>query len=214
LYNITDSSTNAGFDDIGEGSAWLTEAQFQYSLGSLPGGQNVGFGYAFDSEFAELGGRLVFQPGQGLSPTTKDHTWAAYWSSWQYLWVKDAGDAPINLMNGEQDRQGLGLFGRFGFADQDANPIEWTASAGLGGKGLIPGREHDTCGAGFFYLSVQPDRLIERIGVDDHSQGFETYYNVAITPATSLSFDFQIVDSPLPDTDTAYILGLRLGLKF
>lgn len=214
VYNITDSSSTSGFEDIGDGAAWLTEAQFQYRLGDLPGGQNVGFGYAFDSDFTDLGGRLVFQPGQGLAPTTKDNTWAAYWSAWQYVWVKDESEAPINLMNGEQDRQGLGLFGRFGFADQDTNTIEWTASAGLGGKGLIPGREYDTCGAGFFYLSVQPDRLIDSIGVDDHSQGFEAYYNVAITPATNLSFDFQIVDSPLPHTDTAFIVGLRLGLKF
>lgn len=214
LYNITDSSTTTGFDDIGDGAAWLTEAQFQYRAGALPGGQNVGFGYAFDSEFADLGGRLVFQPGQGLAPTTKDNTWAAYWSGWQYVWVKDAGNGPIDLMNGEQDRQGVGLFARFGFADQDTNTIDWTASGGVGGKGLIPGRERDTCGAAFFYLSVQPERLINRLGVGDHSQGFEAYYNLSITPAANLTLDVQLVDSPLPDTDTAVILGLRLGLEF
>jgi porin len=214
VYNITDSSTTSGFGDIGDGAAWLTEAQFQYRLGALPGGQNVGFGYAFDSQFADLGGRLVFQPGQGLAPTTKETTWAAYWSAWQYVWVKEAGDAPINLMNGEQDRQGVGLFARFGFADQDTNTIEWTANGGVGGKGIIPGRERDTCGAGFFYLSVQPDRLIDRVGVGDHAQGFEAYYNLSVTPATNLSFDVQVVDSPLPDADSAIILGLRLGLKF
>jgi porin len=214
VYNITDSSTTTGFSDIGEGSAWLTEAQFQYRLGSLPGGQNVGFGYAFDTEFVDLGGRLIFQPGQGLSPTTKDNTWAAYWSAWQYLFVADAGDAPIDLMNGQQDRQGVGLFGRFGFADQDTNTIEWTASGGVGGKGLIPGREQDTCGAGLFYLSVQPERLIERLGVDDHTVGLEAYYNLAITPAANLSFDIQVVDTPLPNADAAVILGMRLGLRF
>lgn len=214
VYNITDSSTTSGFSDIGDGAAWLTEAQFQYRLGTLPGGQNVGFGYAFDTEFVDLGGRLLFRPGQGLSPTTTDNTWAAYWSAWQYVWVKETGDAPINLMNGEQDRQGVGLFSRFGFADQDTNPIEWTLSGGVGGKGLIPGRARDTCGVGFFYLSVQPDRLIDRFDVSDHSQGLEAYYNVSITPAANLSFDVQVVDSPLPNADTAVILGMRLGLKF
>lgn len=196
LYNITDSSTTTGFSDIGEGTAWLTEAQFQYRLGELPGGQNVGFGYAFDSEFADLGGRLVFQPGEGLAPTTTDSTWAAYWSAWQYAWVKDGGDAPINVMNGEQDLQGIGVFARFGFADEDTNPIEWTASFGVGGKGLLPGRERDTLGVGFFYLSVQPERMINSLGVNDHSQGFEAYYNLSITPAADLTFDVQIVDSP------------------
>jgi porin len=214
LYNIPDSSTTTGFSDIGDGTAWLTEAQFQYRLGTLPGGQNVGFGYGFDSEFAELGGRLVFQPGQGLAPSTTDSTWAAYWSAWQYVWAKDPGEAPINLMNGKQDLQGIGLFARFGFADQDTNPIEWTISGGLGAKGILPLRERDTCGIGFFYLSVQPDRLLDPIGVSDHSQGLEAYYNLSITPAADLSLDLQVVDSPFPQTDTAIILGLRLGLKF
>lgn len=214
VYNITDSSTTAGFTDIGEGSAWLTEAQFQYRLGVLPGGQNVGFGYAFDTEFRDLGGRLVFQPGQGLSRPTKDSSWAAYWSAWQYVWVKDEGDAPINLMNGEQDRQGVGLFARAGFADEDTNTIEWTANGGIGGKGLIPGRDRDTCGVGYYYMSVQPERLINRLGVQDHTQGFEAYYNLSITPAAHLTLDVQAVDSPLPNTSTAVILGLRLGLKF
>ena len=53
------------------------------------------------------------------------------------MWVNEAGDAPIYLVNGEQDRQGVGLFARFGFADQDTNTIEWTANGGVGGKGII-----------------------------------------------------------------------------
>lgn len=56
---------------------------------------------------------------------------------WQYVWVNEAGDALIHLMNGEQDRQGVGLFARFSFADQDTNAIEWTANGGVGGKGII-----------------------------------------------------------------------------
>jgi porin len=214
VYNIKDSSTTSGFENIDDGAAWLTEVQFQYKLGELPGGQNVAFGYAFDSDFVHLGERFVFTPGEGLAPTTKDSTWAATWSGWQYLWVKNPSDAPINLTNGEPDRQGLGLFARAGFADQDTNPIEWSASGGVGGKGIIPGRERDTFGVGYFYLKFQRDRLIDSIGVDDYSQGFEAFYNVSITPAANLSFDVQVVDSPFPDIDTAVILGLRLGLKF
>jgi porin len=214
VYNIKDSSTTSGFEDIGEGAAWVTSAEFEYKLGELPGGQNVTFGYAFDSNFADLGERFVFTPGEGLAPTTKDYTWAVTWSTWQYLWVKNPSDAPINLTNGEPDRQGLGLFARAGFADQDTNPIEWSASGGVGGKGIIPGRERDTFGVGYFHLKFQPERLINSLGSDDHSQGFEAFYNVSITPAANLTFDVQVLDSPFPDIDTAVILGLRLGLKF
>lgn len=63
-------------------------------------------------------------------------------------------------------------------------------------------------------MSVQPDRLIDRVGVGDHAQGFEAYYNLSVTTATKLSLDVQVIDFPLPNADSAVILGLRLGLKF
>ncbi|MFO0826818.1 MAG: carbohydrate porin [Phycisphaerales bacterium] len=214
VYSVKDSSTTSGFENIGDGTSWLTEADFQYRLGDLPGGQNIGFGYAFDATFAQLNQRFTFQPGQGLSPPTTSSTWAVYWSGWQYVWVKDPSDAPINVLDGIQDRQGLGLFARFGVADQDVNPIEWTATGGVGGKGLIPGRDNDTFGVGLYYLSLQTLRLYSHVGVSDHSQGLEAYYNVSITPATDLTFDVQVADAPFPGIDTAVILGLRLGLKF
>lgn len=214
VYNIKDSSTTSGFEHIGEGAAWLTEAQFQYRLDDLPGGQNVGFGYAFDTNFAELGERFVFTPGQGLAPTTTNDTWALYWSGWQYLWVKDPSDSPINLTNGEPDRQGVGLFARAGLADQDTNPIEWSASGGVGGKGIISGRERDTFGVGYFYFKLQTGRLIDFTDASDYSHGVEAFYNLSLTPAANLSFDAQVLDSPLPNADAAVILGMRLGLEF
>ncbi len=214
VYNIKDSSTTSGFENIDEGAAWLTELQFQYKLGELPGGQNVGFGYAFDSNFADLDDRFVFTPGEGLAPTTKDSTWAAFWSGWQYLYVKDPSEAPINLTNGEPDRQGLGLFARAGIADEDTNPIEWSASGGVGGKGIIPGREQDTFGVGYFHLKFQRGRLTDFTDADDKSQGFEAFYNVSITPSVNLTLDVQVLESPAPDIDTAVILGLRLGMNF
>jgi len=214
VYNIKDSSTTSGFEDIGDGAAWVTAAEFDYKLGELPGGQNVAFGYAFDTDFNDLDERFVFTRGEGLAPTTKDSTWAVTWSGWQYLWVKDPSDAPIILTNGEPDRQGLGLFARAGIADQDTNPIEWSVSGGVGGKGIVPGRERDTFGVGYFHLKYQTGRLTDYAEADNKSQGFEAYYNVSITPATNLTFDVQVVDSPFPDTDTAVILGLRLGMKF
>lgn len=214
VYNIKDSSTTTGFENIDDGAAWVTAAEFQYTLGGLPGGQNVAFGYAFDSNFADLGDRFTFTPGQGIAPTTKDYTWAVTWSVWQYLWVKNPSDTPINLTNGEPDRQGLGVFARAGIADQDTNPIEWSASLGIGGKGIIPGRDRDTFGVGYSYIKFQPERLIDNIGVDDHSQGVEAFYNVSITPAANLTLDVQVLDSPQPDVDTAVILGMRLVLKF
>ena len=63
-------------------------------------------------------------------------------------------------------------------------------------------------------MSVQPDRLIGRVGIGYHPQGFEACYNLSVTTATGLSFNVQVVDFPLPNADSAVILGLRLVLKF
>lgn len=214
VLNASDSSTTSGFDDFGEGTAWMTEAQFQYRLGKLPGGQNVGVVYSFDNNFLDINNRFVFERGQGLVPPTTDETWAVYWSMWQYLFVEAHDEAPINTADGKQDHQGLGLFLRVGFADEDTTPLNFAISGGLGAKGLIPSRDNDTCGIGYYYYSLETGRFADRLNIEDDAQGVEAYYNIAITPATDLTFDIQVVESPQSSIDSATILGLRLNLRF
>jgi len=214
MYNSIDSSTSSGFEDVGDGTSWCTEVQYQYQLGSLPGGQNVGFIYSFNNDFAQLGGRFTFEPGEGIVIPTQSDTWAAYWSGWQYLYSEETGDAPIDLTNGTPDRQGLGLFARVGFADEDTNPVEWSFSGGIGGRGLIPSRDNDTFGIGYFHTSIQEGRLSGFTSVNDHAEGFEAYYGLALTPAAVLSFDAQVVDPVSAELDNAIVLGMRLGIQF
>ena len=65
---------------------------------------------------------------------TSSDSWAVDWSGWQYLYVE--GDSrTVDPGNGRQDLQGVGLFARIGIADKDTNPIYWTVSAGLSGRG-------------------------------------------------------------------------------
>ncbi len=214
VFNTVDSSTTTGFDDFGDGTSFIIEADFQYRLGRLPGGMNVGFLYSFDQDFAKIGGDFIFQPGQGLTVSTADDTWALYWSGWQYLYVEDDVDAPIALANGMPDRQGVGLFARVGFADQDTNPVEWSFSGGIGGRGIFPSRDNDTFGVGYYYTAIQTTLISGVIGIDDHAQGFEAFYNIALTPAARFTLDGQVVSSPGPNADTAVLLGVRLFLRF
>lgn len=214
LVNTIDSSTTTGFDDFGDGLSFSAEASYQYRLGNLPGGMNVGGLYSFDQDFTQVGGRLIFQPGQGLVAPNEDDTWAVYWSGWQYVFVENPNDKPISVSDGVADHQGIGVFARAGFADRDTNPIEWSISAGIGGRGIIPGRDHDTFGVGYYYSSVQLDRLLNATGGQDHNQGAEAYYDIAITPAMNLTLDAQVVDDALPGTDTSIIVGARLGIEF
>jgi porin len=214
IINTTDSSTDTGFDDFGDGQTVSAEADFQYRLRGLPGGMNVGGLYSFNQDFNQIGGRLIFQPGQQLAVEQEDDTWAVYWSTWQYLFVEDPSDAPIDLADGVPDREGVGIFARFGVADQDTNPVEWSASFGVGGRGMIPSRDDDVFGVGYYYTHFQETRVGGLLGFEDEGQGFETFYNVAITPASHLTFDMQLADPALPRTDTAVILGGRLNLSF
>jgi porin len=214
LFATTDSSTTSGFGTLNDGWSWSTEADFQYRLGKLPGGTNVGFIYSWDGDFANFNGRFTFEPGQGVIVPKSNDSWAMYWSGWQYLHTRGDVEGPVNLHAGSPTVQGFGLFWRAGIADNDTVPINWSLSAGLGGMGIIPGREFDTFGIGYYYSNIETDRLTDALGLDDHSYGFEAFYNFAITPAAHLTLDAQVVSSPGPNADTGVILGMRLGLVF
>jgi porin len=216
VFNTLDSSTSSGFGDIGDGGSWVTEASFQYRLSprGLPGGQNVGFLYSFDQDFFQFGGDFIFQPGQGLVIPTENETWAVYWSAWQYLFTDQPSEGPMNLLDGQADLTGIGLYARAGFADKNTNPVEWSVSGGVGGRGVFGHRVNDTYGLGYYYSSIQTTRISGILNLEDHTQGFEAFYNMALTPAAHLTFDFQAVDSPAGNLDTAIILGARLGLTF
>lgn len=214
LINTVDSSTTSGFSDFGKGSTADLEALFQYRLGSLPGGMSVGGLYSWHQDFAAFTGSLIFTPGQGFAVPKQKDTWAVHWSGWQYLLVQDPDDKPINLDDGTADHQGLGLFWRLGFADQDTNPVKWSASGGIGGRGLVPGRKNDTYGLGYYYSSIQDSRLSSLVGLRNNSQGGEAFYNIAITPAAHLTFDIQTSQSPFGRVDQGVILGARFDLAF
>ncbi len=214
IMSTADSSTTTGFQNLGDGWTWSTEANFQYELASLRGGQNVTFILAGDNEYFNIGERFSFQPGVGFVAPTENTTWAATWSGWQYLYMQEKPAGPIDLGNGPPSVKGLGLFARLGFADKDTNPIEFSFSGGIGGQGMIPGRDNDRFGVGYFYTSIETGRLASLTGIENHSQGFEAYYNIAFTPATELTLDVQVVDGVNPTVDTAVILGARLRLNF
>jgi porin len=214
LVNTLDSSTTTGFEDFGDGLTVTVEADVQYRLGELPGGMNLGGLYSFDQDFTQIGGRLIFTPGSGLVLGNEDKTWAIYWSMWQYLLIEQKTDRPINLSDGVPDLQGLGVFARLGFADQDTNPIEWSGSIGVGGRGIIPSRDHDTFGVGYFYTHFQDTLIGGALGFQNEAQGFEAFYNIAITPAANLTLDVQVQDTALPNVDTAVVVGARLNLRF
>jgi porin len=108
--------------------------------------------------------------------------------------------------------RGVGIFGRIGFADESTNPIAQFYSAGIGGRGLGSGRKNDRWGLGWYYMKTSrdlPDLL--HLG---NEQGFESFYDFAVTPAFLVTADLQVTDSAKEGIGTAVIGGVRATLRF
>ena len=146
-------------------------------MNQLPGGGSISFYYGFDADLAEVGG-LNTDPGGGVVTDTSSDSWAVDWSGWQYLYVE--GDSrTVDPGNGWQDLQGVGLLARINISDKDTNPIYWTVSAGISGRGSIPNRDDDTWGVGFFYNDVQGlDRPF--LSFNNANGGLEACYDIAL----------------------------------
>ncbi|MFM9957534.1 MAG: carbohydrate porin [Phycisphaerales bacterium] len=212
VYASGDSSTSAGFDTLDDGLLWSTSVKAQYRLGGLPGGMMATAQYAFDNNFVDFNGQFVGP--SGVSLPLKGDSWNVFWNGWQYLYVKDAAEKPINITDGRPDLRGIGLFARAGTADRDTNPVEWVVSGGIGGRGMIPGRDLDTFGIGYGYSRIRQTPFVTTRFLDSESSRFEAFYNVAVTPVADLTFDVQYADSVVRGDDPAFILGLRLRVRF
>lgn len=213
IYQSTDSSTTTGFDNFGEGWTWVSNARTQYAIGKLPGGAMASVLYSFDNDFVDFGARFVDTTG-GLAIPRTDESWSVFVNGWQYLFVSDDKDGPIDLANAIADRRGYGLFFRAAIADPDTNPVRWIVSGGIGGKGTIPGREADTFGIGYAYSETETDQFVVATLLDSHANRFEAYYDFALAPSTDLTFDVQLVD-PLPSQlDPALLFAARLRVRF
>jgi porin len=108
----------------------------------------------------------------------------------------------------------MGNVGSARLADEDTNPIDWSVSAGVGGRGIIPGRDDDVFGIGYYYYHLNLDRLTGVGVIDDYTHGAEAFYNIALTPAAFLTLSGQVIEDAFPGTDTAVLLGARLHLRF
>jgi porin len=196
------------FDDWDQGQIWATSVMTQYRIGDLPGGFNASYLQWFNAEFTNLGSRA------GPLSSLEDESWLVALSAWQYVYTEESSEGPLDPTNKIPDLQGLGLFARIGIADEDTNPFKFNLSVGLGGRGLIPGRDNDLFGLGYFYNETESGNLLDDIGLEQSLNGFEAFYNLEVTPSTRLSLDVQWLQAVVPDTDDAVVLGARLQIRF
>lgn len=188
--------------ELYEGTTFATEWEIEYELGEKPGGMVIGGLYSVNQLRLPFGfdPRLVLEELEtGEEVETDDDSWAIFWNGHQYL-------------VGSEER-GMGVFARAGLSDGSPNPVRAHAALGLGGVGLLPGRERDRWGAGMYYQKLA-DGLITLVGGLDEEIGGEVFYNVAVTPWMNLTLDVQVIDSAVPDAGTVVVLGTRVGIRF
>lgn len=201
------SSTEDGFDTaFKDGTVFSLEGRVATNFFDLGGHQTLGGTYS-DRNFVSLeqDPRIllnILPRFRGMVPVARaDDSWSVYYSFDQYLWQNEG-----------EDGTGIGVFGRFGWADEDTSPVEWFVSLGIGGKGVIPGRENDSFGIGYFTVGAS-DEFPAFIDVDE-GEGFEIYYNIAVTNWLNITPDIQVIEPAVKRLDTAVVLGLRTKIRF
>ena len=160
-----------------------------------------------------------FAPPCSAEPASlnkENETWTAVYSAEQFLW-QPSGDP----------KRGIGAFFSAGVSDGRANPIKYSYTLGLVGKGVVPGRANDDFGIGWSRAEFSDNfvpylRNTFNLGLN-HEDAVEMYYKAAVTPWLDVSPSLQIINSGLnkvfdssgnlKDLDTTYLVGVRVGMR-
>jgi len=139
-------------------------------------------------------------------PGNRDNRWYLSYALEQTLWRDESAPG-----------RAFGLFGQTAISDGNPNPIGWSALLGVGGTGLIPGRERDRLGLGVFCLGFSESLKdgLHSVGIPIRNEaGIEAFYNLAITPWLYMTGDIQLIRPPQTGGDTAVIAGVRAQVVF
>ena len=153
----------------------------------------------YDNVFSTpfLGGQVTVSPKFGeLEGSYRLYGWYAGYnhskldSDRNFTGQKDKGWG-IGVSADQQVTPMIGLFGRFGWNNDDVYVVGWEASGGVNLKGLIPGRSEDNLGVGFAALTPG-----DRYAQNDPEYHLEVYYRLAVTENLAFSPDIQYVWNP------------------
>jgi porin len=210
------TANSAGFDDLfAEGVVLDSELRVGIKPFGLPGHQLIGGIYSSQT-FTSLAqdpreaipiGQIIrgeISLSNALSEAQISKTsgsWAAYYNFDQFLYTTKADGS-----------QGIGIFGRIGFGDRNTNILEQFYSFGIAGQGMLPGRDLDRYGIGFYYTNFS--NHLPEIVLSGDEIGLEVFYNIAATHWLYVTPDIQVIEPAGKRATTAFLTGLRLQMKF
>lgn len=205
IYDPVSVANKSVFDDpFGEGVNIRASVEFPVTLAGLPGHQGFTALYSTQdgTDLASIDGIFLPSPVPG-TVEVKD---SRYYFAW--LFDQQLYRAPANAA------EGFGLFGQLGVSDGNPNGLRLSFLAGLGGKGLVPGRSRDNWGIGYYYDNYSQDlkdALAPAVTLRDE-QGLELFYNFSVSPSVDVGADLQVIKPGLADS-TAVFPGLRLVIR-
>lgn len=176
--------------------------KWQTARGPLPG--NYRFGWWYDPQPKTKFDRVKFI-GQPANIETGDVGF--YTSLDQMVWKEQANP---------KDKQGLGVFARYGFAQGDRNRVAHFWSCGTQYEGLIPGRNADVLGFGMAQ-AILSEQYHEHVrNTSDRETVYELYYLIQLTPWMFITPDIQVVTNPGGDRFGRDCItgGVRLKIVF
>jgi len=220
VLSANGKASTDGFDDF-HGALLNAEGRLRTDFLGLGGHQLVGGVYS-NKKYTSLDQRLS-SVIENAALAKKRDTWVVYYNFDQFLYETD-----------KTAEKGVGVFGRFGASEGQPVPVQYFYSLGVHGKGLIPTRDLDQFGIGYFYSSIRNPTLELPIGGTQSflrdEWGVEAYYNIAVTPWLLVTPDVQVIgpaqkhplghnSQGLPvlapeNISTATVLGLRWQVVF
>ena len=189
-----------------------------YKIGGLPGqfspsynwsnkpkiDLGLPFGPLSPALIPQAVGVLVGSPFiAGLPINYRADSWFVIANVSQYLFVVDDPTTIAKKLKSGDVINGIGIFGRVGYAPQDLNTVTRDASVALTAHGLFYARRYDSFGVGFYYNEISGDlknditQLTAGMSTAKNEKGIEVFYDFAITPAIRLIPSYQHVWSPL-----------------
>jgi porin len=206
VYDPNSSVNKPGLEDaFAAGVTIRGSVSFPATIAGRNGHQGLAVSYSTKdgTDLETLDGSFIPNPPPGTVGIKNNRYYFAYTFD-QYLYQSK-----------ENPKEGVGLFGQFEISDGNPNKLYWMAFGGVGGTGLIPGRRLDNWGVGYYYAVLSPylkDSLAPELTIRNE-QGWEVFYNFAVTPWLVIGADLQIIDPSLAD-DTTVFAGLRTVINF
>ncbi len=113
-----------------------------------------------------------------------------------------------------EDSQGLGVFGRYGYARAKTNDIEKFWSAGLQYQGPIDGRDDDVLGLGYA-KGIFSDSA-NATYTQDYESIAELYYSIQCSPWLNITPHVQYLTNPggVSNVTDSVVVGVRAAVAF